>query len=126
MFGFDKLKLTSQPVGTDLAAALHGVFEREAEALRAADFDRLAGILSEKEALSEALAATSLPADVARQLQARAVRNAGLLEAARAGLKDGAARVEALGKPGAALQTYDDRGRREVMGTLAQEPGRRA
>jgi hypothetical protein len=126
MFGFDKLRKRSQPVGGDLAAALHSVFDREAEALRAADFERLSDILSEKEALSEALAAAPPPVDVARQLQARAVRNAALLEAARSGLMDGAARIDALRRPVPPLQTYDDRGRREVMPASVADQGRRA
>lgn len=126
MFGFDTAR--EAPQATEIATALEEVFAREATALRSADFQTLQRILAEKERLSEALAAVSppLPPERARRLQAQAVRNAGLLDAARAGLQAGADRIAALNAPAAPLQTYDVRGRRAELATRPDGPVRRA
>lgn len=111
---------------SEVAAALHAVFEREAAALRNGDFDGLVPILADKERLAEALAAASVAPETARRLQAQAVRNGTLLEAARAGLQDGARRLGMLTAPAMPLQTYDDRGRRASLDGAGARPGRRA
>ena len=126
MFGLDFR--SEPPQAADIAAALEQLFDREAEALREADFARLEGLLAQKEQLSEALSAATPPlgVDRARQLQARAVRNAGLLDAVRDGLRAGADRIGMLTAPAAALQTYDGRGRRVDLPQGPASPGRRA
>lgn len=126
MFGLDFR--SEPPRAAEIATALEQLFDREAEALRQADFGRLEGLLAEKEQLSEALLAATPPlaADRARQLQARAVRNAGLLDAVRDGLRAGAERIGILTAPAAALQTYDGRGRRVDLPQGPASLGRRA
>lgn len=126
MFGIEFK--SAPPEAADIAAALEQVFEREAQALRKADFEGLEDLLAEKERLSEALSAVAPPLDPdrARRLQAQAVRNAGLLDAVRAGLRAGADRIEALAAPAAPLQTYDGHGRRTELPQGPVRPGRRA
>ncbi|MBK5926083.1 hypothetical protein [Rhodobaculum claviforme] len=100
--------------GAALVTTLDALLEREATALRSADFEALPRLAEEKEHLAARLAEASLAVDAptVRRLQAQAQRNAVLLEAARNGLKSAGDQVRSLMAPRAPLQTYDGSGRR--------------
>lgn len=119
--------LQARAEAEDLAVALADLLAEEAEALRSAAFDRLEPLAAAKLQLSQALAAASpLPAETVRGLQARAMRNAALLEGTRAGLRAAGDRLAALTAPPPALQTYDGSGRRAVLSAPGPTATRRA
>lgn len=102
------------PADADLIDALSELLEREAVALKTADFAALGPLAADKERLAGQVAECvprCAPA-IGRDLQARAQRNAMLLEAAQAGLRDAQTRIHSLREPPAPLQTYDGKGRR--------------
>lgn len=102
---------------TQLIESLTDLLEREASALRTADFGALGPLAEEKERLATLLAETGVhcPPDMARHLQARAQRNAMLLDAAQAGLREAGERLRELSEPPPPLQTYDGTGRRSSL-----------
>ncbi len=106
----------------DVLEALSTLLEEEATALRTADFAALAPLAEAKERLATQLASGTphCPPDLARSFQARAQRNAMLLEAAQTGLRQAQERIRDLTAPPAPLQTYDGTGRRS---SLATPPG---
>ncbi len=106
---------------SEVFESLSDLLEREATALKAADFAALAPLAEEKERLAKLLSETEMdcPPDLARALQARAQRNAMLLDAAQGGLKQAGDRLRVLSAP-PPLQTYDGTGRRS---SLAPAPG---
>lgn len=117
--------------GMALADTLDALLEREARILRSADFDALPPLAAEKEDLAARLAghtadAPLADADTLRRLQARAQRNAVLLEAARAGLRAAGDEVRALMTPPPPLQTYDGAGRRARIAPAPPGTERRA
>lgn len=120
---------TNDPRADDaeLIEALSALLEREACALRTADFAALAPLAEEKERLAARLAEADVVCapDLARHLQARAQRNAVLLDAAQAGLRQAEERLRDLAAPPPPLQTYDGTGRRSSL-TLAPATERRA
>lgn len=107
---------------TAVLDSLSELLEREATALKTADFAALAPLADEKERLAKRLSDIDVdcPPDLARALQARAQRNAMLLEAAQSGLKQAHDRLRELTAPPPPLQTYDGTGRRC---TLPPPPG---
>ena len=111
----DDLSLTDDD--TQVFATLSDLLEREATALKTADFAALGPLAEEKEQLARQLAETDVdcPPDLARALQARAQRNAMLLEAAQDGLKQARDRVKELAAPPPPLHTYDGTGRRSSL-----------
>lgn len=92
---------------TSLETLLHDMAER----VRQADFPALARLTPQVEAALAALPAGADPALMGR-LRRKAEENAQLLEAARRGLRAARRRVEETRRVGAALQTYDGKGRR--------------
>ncbi|TCM87048.1 hypothetical protein [Rhodovulum steppense] len=107
--------------------ALEDLLEREAEALRRADFAALTGIAEEKERLAAALAAApEEDADRLARLRALAERNAGLLEAVRRGVDSAAETLRRAREPAAPLSTYDKSGQCSPIGATQGSLTRRA
>lgn len=123
----DTLGPDRPPPVAGLAADLADLLEREATALRQADFAALEPLVVEKERLVSALAAAAEApsADLSRALQAQATRNGALLAAAQGGLRAAADRLSSLARP-PKLQTYDDAGRRSDLARQAPSTERRA
>ncbi|MCO8143815.1 hypothetical protein NHN26_01135 [Rhodovulum tesquicola] len=106
---------------------LEELLEREAEALRLADFAALAGIADEKERLAADLAAEpETDADSLARLRALAERNADLLEAVRRGVDSAAETLRRAREPAAPLSTYDKSGQCSPIGATQGSLTRRA
>jgi hypothetical protein len=100
---------------------LETLLDSAAEALLSGNFAELARITPQVEAASLDLADRR----VARRLEAKARRNARLLEAAMRGVKAARLRMAEV-HAGPTLTTYDMRGQKSLIPALATEPIRRA
>jgi hypothetical protein len=97
---------------------LHALLTREAEVIRTAAFDRLAGIEVEKSALADRLVACD-PAPTAAalsDLQAKAARNGVLLEAASRGVANARRQMEDIQAAARGFSSYDHAGREAHIG----------
>jgi hypothetical protein len=90
---------------------LETLLEDMAERVRRADFSTLALLAPQLETALTGLGGAVDPAAMGR-LRRKAEENAQLLEAARRGLRAARRRIEETRRAGAALQTYDGKGRR--------------
>lgn len=90
---------------------LETLLEDMAERVRRADFPALALLAPQLEAALTGFGGAVDPA-VMWRLRRKAEENAQLLEAARRGLRAARRRIEETRRAGAALQTYDGKGRR--------------
>lgn len=100
-------------------APLEDLLDQAAQALLAGDLASLA-------ALAPRIESADLPRDraAAERLQAKAQRNARLLEAATRGVKAARNRVAEITR-GPALTTYDARGQKAQIAPLGLDPARR-
>ncbi|MES2813552.1 MAG: hypothetical protein V4720_01505 [Pseudomonadota bacterium] len=100
-------------------SALEDLLDQAAEALLAGDLSGLAG-------LTPRIESAGLPQDLAtaQRLQAKAQRNARLLEAATRGVKAARLRLAEI-KRGPMLTTYDSRGLKADIAPQGLSPARR-
>ncbi len=97
---------------------LHALLSREAEVIRSAAFDRLAGLEIEKSALADRLVACDPGPSAAEltELQAVAARNGVLLEAASRGVASARQQLEEIRVTARGFSSYDRAGREEHIG----------
>lgn len=98
---------------TDSISALHHVLDQEADALLAAQYDRLAAIAARKEQLLEEV--TDQPREVLSTLSARLHHNASLTERALAGFREGQAEIMRAREAAARLNSYGPSGQSTVI-----------
>lgn len=103
--------------------ALEPLLDELRARVRVADFSALASLAPQIEA---ALAATDRPMDAGslQRLKAKADANAGLLDAARSGLRAARRRLEETRRAAQGLQTYDVKGRRADITPIGPTAGR--
>lgn len=109
------------------ADKIAALLEREADALRRADFTALGALAEEKEKLVATLAETPVTDAAALQsLRGLAERNARLMEAVQRGLDSAKATLTRMRAPTAALDTYTAQGERARIGDTQRSLTRRA
>jgi len=110
-----------------LTAAAAELLDREAAALSHSRFDLLPDIIARKETLVVRIAESGLPLECATRIRRLTERNAAMLGGTMQGLGTALACLEALRRPGGgATNTYDGKGRRQVLGPQAGTAGKRA
>lgn len=107
-------------------AELEALLDREAAAVRCADFTGLEGLATRKQALIDALAGEPAPEEQALdRLRQKAARNASALEAARQGLRAARRRILEL-RQADRPETYDSAGRRQGLSPASGAVEKRA
>lgn len=106
---------------TDLPIAqrLKALLDAERIALLAGDFDQLADLMQEKQALAEALADRPLAASDVAPIRDGLRRNQELFDQAMAGIRNVAARIGDLNRARRATDTYDAHGQRQTINAPA-------
>ena len=99
---------------------LMALLATERTILQDGDLTKLDKITPQKDALTRDIAQLQLSAADAREMQAAAQRNADLLSAALAGVKEARARLTALEEVQSGLSIYDSQGGKQ---TVAQRQG---
>jgi hypothetical protein len=99
---------------------LEELLDDAAAALLAGDLARLAGLTPQIESARPA----AMDRPTAERVQAKAQRNARLLEAATRGVKAARLRMTEITR-GPTLTTYDARGQKALIAPLGSEPARR-
>ena len=109
---------TENPTETDRLQAL---IEAEREALLNGDFDRIAELLDEKQALVEALDSHPPQPESLAPLKDGLRRNQELFDQALAGIRNVASRLGELGRVRRSLDTYNEKGQRFQITTPARK-----
>ena len=104
----------------DPVSRLRDLLDREYESLTSGRLDQLAGILSDKEKLYEALRSDRPSAEMLSEIRSKAERNQHLIDAAARGIKAAIERLEQLASARSDLVTYDQSGR--LSDTAAGSP----
>jgi hypothetical protein len=98
---------------SDHVTRIHTLLESEREALLSGDFDRLNGLMLEKESMVAELEDAGLDQAALSSLQPKLERNQALFDRALAGLRAVTMRMATLSEVRKTLQTYDAAGRRQ-------------
>jgi len=109
----------------DAARALLDLLDRERRMILDGDLNDLNRIAIEKERLSKGLSGLSDPR-IMVDLRAASHRNAALLDAAAAGIRDAIARVREIRTQAGRLSTYTQAGQRQAHVTASSKLERRA
>jgi len=106
--------------------ALADLLERERTAVLGGRFDVLERLMAEKERLVHVVSRDGAAPNALLQLKSASERNAGLLQAMRAGVVAAQKRIGAMRKQSEPLQTYDATGRVQAINTTPGKLGHRA
>lgn len=104
-----------------LVGQIDRLLEEERLALSEGRLNDLVELISQKQALIDALTATPLAQDAPlKELQSKAARNQAMLDSALRGIKSVSARLSTLRKVRESLDSYDAQGQRRTINTPSQ------
>lgn len=104
---------------TAIAERLKTLIASERDALLKGDFDRLSGLMDEKQKIADELANRPLSPGELQPLRDGLRRNQELFDHAMAGIRNVAARLGDLNRVRRATDTYDAKGQRQTIDTPA-------
>jgi hypothetical protein len=110
-----------------IIARLDALLDEERAALLSGDLGRIGAGVAEKERLIDALNAAEGRQQDLSALQAKVVRNQGLLDGALEGIRSVAARMASYRQIRKSMETYDQQGRKHTIpGEVARTVQKRA